>query len=114
MVHGARHKMKVAGKTNGRVRRALARGRVLRCILGPVKSHQLCPKCHSTNIVRVPGKAGGFGSGNNISVGATILSAVLVTRYVCTSCGFVEEWVDQPEDLGELAAKFAGRSTPQR
>ena len=83
-------------------------------MLGPVKSHHLCPKCNSTNIVRVPGKAGGFGSGNNISMGATIFSAVLVTRYVCTGCGFVEEWVDQPEDLGKLAAKFEGRSTPQR
>ena len=67
-----------------------------------------CPKCRSTDILRIPGKAGGYGAGNNILVGATIFSAVLVTRYLCAYCGFSEEWVDDRADLEKLGAKYGG------
>lgn len=42
----------------------------------------------------MPGYAGAYGSGNNIMVGMTIKSAVPVDRYICTRCGFSEEWID--------------------
>jgi len=67
-----------------------------------------CPKCRSTDVIRIPGKAGGFGSGNNISLGATIFSSVLVTRYLCAYCGFGEEWVEDRSDLEKLRAKYSG------
>ena len=38
-----------------------------------------CPKCRSTDIVRIPGKHYGFGAGNIITVGFSYLSAVKVT-----------------------------------
>lgn len=68
------------------------------------RTHQ-CPKCSGTDIIRVPGKAGAYGAGNNIQVGMTTFSAVLVHRYVCCTCGYSEEWIDK-EDLSKLKAKF--------
>lgn len=66
--------------------------------------HQ-CPKCGGTDIIKVPGRSGAYGTGNNISVGLSIFSAVMVHRYVCCSCGFTEEWVDR-EDVETLRKKF--------
>ena len=51
-------------------------------------------------------KLGAYGVGNNIPVGWSNFSAVLVTRYLCASCGFSEEWVDDKAGLGKLAAKY--------
>ena len=48
----------------------------------------------SSDIIKVPSHAGAYGSGNNIMVGMTIKSPVPVDRYLCTKCGFSEEWVD--------------------
>ena len=50
-----------------------------------MKKSKICPKCNGTDILRVEGKAGAYGSGNNIITGMTIFSAVLVHRYVCCS-----------------------------
>ena len=58
-----------------------------------MKNTHTCPKCGSLDIFVVDGWAGGYGSGNNIMIGATIFSAVPVDRYVCGSCGFSEEWI---------------------
>ena len=66
-----------------------------------------CPKCRSTDIVRIPGKHYGFGAGNIITVGFSYLSAVKVTRYLCASCGFSEEWIDAPDDIAKLKKKYA-------
>ena len=66
-----------------------------------MKNAGRCPKCGSTNILRVEGKAGAYGSGNNIITGFTIFSAVLVHRYVCCECGYSEEWIDR-EDIPKL------------
>jgi hypothetical protein len=77
-----------------------------------VKYGNPCPKCHATNIVRVPGGPGGYGSGNYIAVGFWLTSAVPVTRYVCLGCGFIEEWVDNPRDLARLADKYGQSRRP--
>jgi len=65
-----------------------------------------CPKCANTDVVRIPGNVGAYGSGNNITVGA--FSSVLVTRYLRASCGFSEEWVDDNTGLEKLRAKYSG------
>lgn len=70
-----------------------------------MKTTHLCPKCRSTDIIRIEGKAGAYGSGNNIPMGATIFSAVKVHRYLCCSCGFSEEWIDQ-EDIPSLRRHY--------
>lgn len=45
-----------------------------------MKKSKICPKCNGADILRVEGKAGAYGSGNNIMTGMTIFSAVLVHR----------------------------------
>lgn len=63
-----------------------------------MKTTRICPKCRSNDIVRIDGNVGAYGSGNNITLGATIFSSVKVNRYVCCQCGYSEEWIDR-EDL---------------
>ena len=70
-----------------------------------MKNTQTCPKCNSAEIVRVEGSAGAYGIGNNIQIGWTNLSAVLVHRYVCCSCGYSEEWIDK-DDIPKLEKKY--------
>ena len=69
-----------------------------------MKNRKICPKCNSTDIIRVPGKAGAYGVGNNIQTGWSNFSAVLVHRYVCCACGYSEEWIDK-EDISRLKEK---------
>ena len=59
-----------------------------------MKNTKKCPKCGSSEIIEISGKTGAYGSGNNMLIGASILSAVPVDRYLCVECGFSEEWVD--------------------
>ena len=70
-----------------------------------MKNKRICPKCNSTDILSVPGKAGAYGSGNNIQTGMTIFSAVLVHRYICCSCGYSEEWIDK-DDIQKVKKKY--------
>lgn len=70
-----------------------------------MKNSGRCPKCQSSDILRIEGKAGAYGSGNNIPIGATIFSAVKVPRYLCCDCGYAEEWIDR-EDIPKLISRF--------
>jgi len=70
-----------------------------------MKNRKICPKCNSIDIIRVPGKSGAYGSGNNIQTCLTIFSAVLVHRYVCCACGYSEEWIDK-QDIRKLKEKY--------
>lgn len=56
-----------------------------------MKYKKICPKCSSTDIIMIPGNTGAYGSGNNIQIGLTSFSAVLVHRYLCCNCGYSEE-----------------------
>lgn len=71
-----------------------------------MKITKVCPKCGRTDIIIVPGKAGAYGSGNNIQVGWSNFSAVLVNRYVCCTCGYSEEWINK-EDIETLKKKYS-------
>ena len=71
-----------------------------------MKQSKVCPKCRSTEILRVEGYVGAHGTGNNIMLGKTIFSAIAVPRYVCCRCGYAEEWVDS-RDLYQLREQLA-------
>ena len=75
--------------------------------LGDVYKRQ---KCHSSDIVIVKGQKTNYAKGNVIFTGATIFSAAIVDRFVCCNCGFVEEWVDNPQDLQKIRIKH-GRTS---
>lgn len=66
-----------------------------------MKNTKECPKCHSHDIVRCDGKVLSHGAGNYIKLGRTMLSTVNVHRYICCTCGFTEEWIDE-EDLEKV------------
>ncbi len=66
-----------------------------------MKNTRRCPKCGGTDLLRVDGYTGAYGSGNNIMVGATIFSGVNVNRYICCACGYTEEWIDK-EDMEKV------------
>ena len=71
-----------------------------------MKNSCLCPKCSSKDIALIPGLAGAYGAGNNILTGATIFSAVKVSRFLCLNCGFSEEWVESKDDLEKIRSSF--------
>ena len=73
-----------------------------------MKYTKVCPKCGGRDIFMVKGYAGGYGTGNNIMVGATIFSAVPVNRYICGSCGFTEEWIER-EDIEKVRNSWRSR-----
>jgi transposase-like protein len=64
-----------------------------------MKNNNKCPKCNSSDILRVNGSNRGYGAGNNII--ASTFSIVNVNRYICCNCGFCEEWIDK-EDIPKI------------
>ena len=67
-----------------------------------MKKSNICPKCGSNDILMIPGSSGAYGVGNNIPL---FFSYVKVNRYLCCTCGFSEEWIDE-KDIGKLKEKF--------
>lgn len=65
-----------------------------------MKNTKKCPKCQSSDIVKIKGECGPYGGGNNIAISGR--TPVLVNRYLCCSCGYSEEWINQ-EDIIRLA-----------
>lgn len=62
-----------------------------------------CPKCQNSEIAIIEGGAFKGNIYNTLSFG---LSTVYLTRYVCTDCGYTENYVDDPEDLQKIKNKF--------
>lgn len=69
-----------------------------------MKTTHLCPKCNSSDILIIPGYEGAYGAGNNIPTGFFKKTA-LVSRYLCCSCGYSEEWIEK-EDIENLKKKY--------
>lgn len=69
-----------------------------------MKNTNTCPKCESKNILHIPGWFGLYGAGNYIPAGWT--STVEVARYLCTDCGYSEEWIDGKEYIQKLIRKY--------
>jgi predicted nucleic-acid-binding Zn-ribbon protein len=66
-----------------------------------MKETKTCPKCNSQDILRIPYRLGTY---NHIPAG--FLDNVPITRYVCSQCGFSEEWIDSSKDLAKLKQKY--------
>ena len=75
-----------------------------------MKNTWICPKCGSSDIVRIDGMGGAFGaSGHVIRMGMMAANAIPVTRYVCVSCGFSEDWIDVPEDRQKIKERYGNK-----
>ena len=66
---------------------------------------QTCPKCTVRDVLRIPGDLPRNKIPNAIG-GGLLASGVAVTRYLCASCGYSEEWVESPEDREKLRKKY--------
>lgn len=72
-----------------------------------MKSTKRCPKCGSYDIARIPDNQNRHASGNNIYTSTfTLLGKIPVIRYVCCECGYVENWVEQRNELNEIKHVF--------
>ena len=66
-----------------------------------MKNTGVCPKCGGSDILMVPSEDFYKGKGDPYIRGglfATRSDSLGVYRYVCCSCGYVEQWID-PEEL---------------
>ena len=50
--------------------------------------------------------------GSNIPVGRIEFFDIIVTRYLCSSCGYLEDWIDSPEDMDKIRRKYIGIVDP--
>lgn len=72
-----------------------------------MKNAKKCIKCDSKNIIRIPGNIGPYGSGNNIIASKmTTRIAVKVTRYLCSECGYSEEWIEDKSDIEKMVKYY--------
>lgn len=76
-----------------------------------MKNSQKCPKCLETEIIRIPGKYFRSGDYNSnpiiVNTGMVfVLKYVHPVRYMCGKCGYLEEWIDNPEDIEKVRQKF--------
>lgn len=69
-----------------------------------MKNTGKCPKCDSSDIIRIPGWRGSHGAGNNVPTGW--FGAARVTRFLCGKCGFSEEWIESPDDIDDIRSKY--------
>jgi predicted nucleic-acid-binding Zn-ribbon protein len=69
-----------------------------------MRNAKSCPKCQSADVVRIESPQDA--SHNVITIGW--FSAARVTRYLCAKCGFSEEWIEDPDELAKLVAKYRG------
>jgi hypothetical protein len=67
-----------------------------------MKNSHKCPKCQSREIVKIPGASRPAGIGNSVRVGFWAVNGIPVTRYLCGSCGYIEQWIDAAEDIDRI------------
>ena len=68
-----------------------------------MKYNNCCPKCQNTQIAIVEG---GMFKGNMYNTLSFALTTIYLTRYVCTTCGFTENYIDDPKDLQKIKEMF--------
>lgn len=62
-----------------------------------------CLKCGSDELLCVPTVPG---DEPHIAIGGPSLHQVPVTRWVCTKCGFIEQWICKSDDLARLKEEY--------
>jgi predicted nucleic-acid-binding Zn-ribbon protein len=71
-----------------------------------MKNTGKCPKCGSTDMIRIPRNSLFRELGNNIRTGFFATSAVCPARFLCGNCGFLEDWVEAKSDIEKIRKKF--------
>ena len=60
-----------------------------------------CPKCGSDSVFTDIGTGGRQGD-----IGISLFSTALADNYICTSCGYVENYISQKDKLKEIREKW--------
>ena len=66
-----------------------------------MKHNRKCPKCDNEEIFKIPGAPN-----MTNTVPKSLLKKASVDRYVCSICGYSEEWIAKAKDLAELTKKY--------
>ena len=74
-----------------------------------MKNNNKCPKCGSSKIIIVQGKKVPPESGRVIMIGSTGLSSAIFDRYICSECGYSEEYFDK-DNIDKLLNKFGSNN----
>lgn len=72
-----------------------------------MKTTRRCPKCDSSDVLRIEGERQGYGIGDNVRTGVIGFGQVVVTKYLCGNCGYIEEWVDDQYDISEIKKNYS-------
>ena len=67
-----------------------------------MKNTRICIKCNSEKVVRISNAE--WSGGNKIIISS--MRRVPVTRFLCTECGYSEEWVESEKNLELIKEKF--------
>jgi predicted nucleic-acid-binding Zn-ribbon protein len=68
-----------------------------------MKYTKTCPKCQNQEIAIIEG---GTFKGNMYNTISSGLHTFYLTRYVCTYCGYTENYLDDVNDLQKIKNKF--------
>lgn len=71
-----------------------------------MKNARRCPKCGCADIIRVPDNAHRYLANSICIARHGWVRRIPVTRFVCGSCGFAEDWVETTEGLKEVRRAF--------
>jgi len=73
-----------------------------------------CPKCESIDVIKIEGQR--FNQNQIISLTKWAVSSAVLDRFLCTNCGYTEEWIQlnskfkkwvaKNKDKGNLASDF--------
>lgn len=72
-----------------------------------MKNTNVCPKCGSRDIVRVPDDAHRYLANSICITKLVMVERIPVARYVCRGCGYVENWVESQRELEQIKHAFA-------
>ena len=53
-----------------------------------------------------PPRSGCLPAAGNAYLGLHLGEKVLISKYICTGCGYVENWAERPQDLAALRKKL--------
>jgi predicted nucleic-acid-binding Zn-ribbon protein len=71
-----------------------------------MKSTGVCPKCSSKRVAAIPSELGTY---NAIKV--DMFGFANLTRFICTSCGYMEQYVSDENALTKLRGKRVRQNT---
>lgn len=69
-----------------------------------MKNSSSCPKCGEKKLMVIPKNIDEKGHAKSIPAGFW-KERVYIANYICSKCGFLEEWINSEEDLEALVKK---------